>query len=95
MELVELIVRIAGKKGVTPPQLTLAWLMAQGDDVVPIPGTTKAARLEENLGALKVALTPGEEREIRAACERAEIRGERYPGPANKALFGDTPPLKA
>lgn len=67
--------------------------MAQGDDIIPIPGTTNLERLEENIGALKIKLTHEEEREIRQACEKADVRGSRYPEMMAKALFADTPPL--
>jgi hypothetical protein len=79
LELVDHITEIAKKKNVTPSQLTLAWILAQGDEFFPIPGTTNPQRLEENLGALKVKLTKEEEREIRQACERATVHGARYP----------------
>lgn len=93
LELVDRITEIAKKKNVTPSQLTLAWLLAQGDDIFPIPGTTNLDRLEENLGALKIKLTPEEEKEIRQACENAQVSGSRYPEAFAKALFADTPPL--
>jgi len=73
LKLVDQIVEIARKKGVEPSQLTLAWILAQGDDFFPIPGTTNAQRLDENLGALKVRLTSEEEKEIRKVCESAEV----------------------
>ena len=95
IELTDKITAIAKKKGVTSTQLTLAWLMAQGPDIIPIPGTTKIDRLKENLGALKVQLSTEEEKEIRDACENAEIRGGRYPAGMDKYMFTDTPPLKA
>lgn len=95
LQLVDKIGAIAKKKGVTPTQLTLAWLMAQGEDIIPIPGTTKVERLEENLGSFKVKLTDEEEKEIRHACENAEVSGGRYPAAFASALFADTPPLKA
>ena len=79
IELAHKITALAEKKGVTPTQLTLAWLLAQGDDIVPIPGTTQIDRLHENLGSLKIKLTKDEEQEIRQACENAEVRGDRYP----------------
>lgn len=94
LKLVDDLAAIAKKKGCTATQLTLAWLMAQGDDIIPIPGTTKIDRLEENLGALKVELTSEEEKEIRQACENAEVSGSRYPEAFAKALFADTPTLK-
>ena len=93
LELVDKISAIAKKKGVTPSQLTLAWILAQGDDFFPIPGTTNPKRVEENLGALKIKLTSEEEKEIRQACENAEQHGGRYPEAFSKALFADTPAL--
>ncbi|KAF2157171.1 putative aldo-keto reductase [Myriangium duriaei CBS 260.36] len=84
---------IAERKGCTPSQLTLAWLMSQGDDVVPIPGTTSLDRLKENLGALEVKLTDAEKQEIRKLSEEAEVHGERYA--VTSLLFGDTPELEA
>lgn len=93
LELVDKITAIAKKKNATPSQLTLAWLMAQGNDIIPIPGTTNLGRLEENLGSLKITLSKEEEQEIREACENAEIKGSRYPEAMAKALFADTPPL--
>jgi aryl-alcohol dehydrogenase-like predicted oxidoreductase len=74
--------------------LTLAWLLAQGDDIFPIPGTTNIGRLEENLGALKLKLSKEEEQEIREACEKAEVLGGRYPEAYSDALFADTVPLQ-
>ena len=68
--------------------------MAQGGDVLPIPGTKKIKYLEENLRALEVKLTKEEEAEIRRAVEGAEVHGERYPVAMAKSLFGDTPALK-
>ena len=91
MQLVDRIGEIAKKKGVTAAQLTLAWLMAQGDDIIPIPGTTKVERLEENLGSLKVKISKEEEQEIRKLCTEAEIHGARYPETIAMALFADTP----
>lgn len=67
--------------------------MAQGDDIIPIPGTTNLGRLEENIGALKIKLSKEEEHEIRKACENAEVSGGRYPEGFASALFADTPPL--
>lgn len=93
MKLVDEIGKIAKKKGVTASQLTLAWLMAQGPDVFPIPGTTKIERLDENLGALKIQLSKEEEQAIRKACEEAEIHGDRYPQAMAAALFADTPAM--
>jgi aryl-alcohol dehydrogenase-like predicted oxidoreductase len=77
--LVELLGEIAARKNATPAQLALAWLLAQRPWIVPIPGTTKLRRLEENLGALEVELTPDDLREIDRAASAIEIRGARYP----------------
>jgi aryl-alcohol dehydrogenase-like predicted oxidoreductase len=93
--LVENLQKIAKKKGCTPGQLTLAWLLAQGDDVIPIPGTKKIKYLEENLGALNVKLTEAEEREIRGLVESAEAHGLRYPPTMAEYCFADTPALNA
>lgn len=95
LKLVDEIVKLAQKKGCTPGQLTLAWLMAQGDDIIPIPGTKKIKYLEENVGALSVKLTHEEVEEIRKVVDAAEVHGLRYPERMMKLLFADTPPLKA
>jgi aryl-alcohol dehydrogenase-like predicted oxidoreductase len=89
--LVDQLAGLAKEKGCTPTQLCLAWLMAQGEDIIPIPGTTKLERLKENLGSLQVKLTGDEERKIRKACEEAEIHGGRYPEVMKNSLFADTP----
>ena len=94
LALVDKIKAIADKKGVTPGQLTLAWLMRQGEDVIPIPGTKKIKYLEENMGALKVELSDKEDGEIRKTVEEAEITGGRYPEAMSAALFADTPKRK-
>jgi len=91
--LVNQIDALAKKKGCTAGQLTLAWLMAQGEDIIPIPGTKKTKYLEENLGALKVELTESEIEEIRKDVEAVEIVGGRYPEMMMSSLFADTPPL--
>lgn len=93
LKLVDEIVEIAKEKGCTPTQLTLAWLLAQGDDIIPIPGTTKVERLEENLGALNINISKDEEQRIRKICEEAEISGGRYPSILSKSLYADTPSL--
>ncbi|MCJ1305960.1 hypothetical protein MMC08_008777, partial [Hypocenomyce scalaris] len=94
LKLVEEIQALARKKGCTPGQLTLAWLMAQGEDIIPIPGTKKIKYLEENLGAVEVKLTREEMGEIRDAVESAEVHGGRYPEAMAATLFADTPPLE-
>jgi aryl-alcohol dehydrogenase-like predicted oxidoreductase len=94
MDLVNSITRIAEKKRVTPGQLTLAWLMAQGEDIIPIPGTTKVKNFDENMGSLEVKLAEEEEREIRELVEKAETSGDRYPDYMMGHLYVDTVPLK-
>lgn len=78
-ELVARIEAIAREKGCTPAQLALAWLMAQAPDVVPIPGTKRRERLDENLGALTVRLTPDDTARISAAIPPGASAGLRYP----------------
>jgi aryl-alcohol dehydrogenase-like predicted oxidoreductase len=77
--LVDLLTNIAQRKKATPAQIALAWLLAQRPWIVPIPGTTKLHRLEENLGALSVKLTPGDLREIDSASSKIKVEGARYP----------------
>jgi len=91
LELVDKIAEIAKQQNVTPAQLTLAWLMAQGDDIIPIPGTTSISRLHENLGALKVTLSAEDNAKVRKAAEEAEVHGARYAETFSDRLFGDTP----
>ncbi len=79
LELVDRVAEIAGEKNVTPAQLALAWVLAQGDGVVPIPGTTRIAHLEQNLVALEVELTEDELARIDEAFPRGATAGERYP----------------
>ena len=76
---VDAVVRLATAKGVTPAQIALAWLLAQKPWIVPIPGTTKLHRLEENLGAADVELTPDELETLEGAVARVSVQGERYP----------------
>ena len=71
--------RIAERKEATPAQIALAWLLAQKPWIVPIPGTTKLHRLEENLGAADVELTADDLREIEAAASKITVQGARYP----------------
>src|SRR3954463_4950524 len=77
--LVDLLKRIAGEKNATPAQIALAWLLAQKPWIVPIPGTTKLHRLEENLGAADVELTAEDLAEIERAAADIQVEGERYP----------------
>lgn len=77
--IVELLERIAQRKNATPSQIALAWLLAQKPWIVPIPGTTKLHRLEENIGAAAVELTPDDLREIESASSGITVHGARYP----------------
>jgi aryl-alcohol dehydrogenase-like predicted oxidoreductase len=79
MALVDRIAAIAAKKQATPAQIALAWLLAQKPWIVPIPGTTKLPRLEENIGASSIELTAGDLREIDEAASQVTIHGARYP----------------
>jgi len=94
LHLVETLKLIAQRKQCTPGQLTLAWILAQGDDFFVIPGTTKIANLEENIAAAQVHLTDDEQKEIRNACESANIIGARYPQASVDLLFGNSAPKK-
>jgi aryl-alcohol dehydrogenase-like predicted oxidoreductase len=77
--LVELLAGIAERKQATPAQISLAWLLAQKPWVVPIPGTTKLHRLEENIGAAAMELTPDDLREVDRAASEITVQGDRYP----------------
>jgi aryl-alcohol dehydrogenase-like predicted oxidoreductase len=77
--LIDLLGKIAKRKNATPAQIALAWLLAQKPWMVPIPGTTKLNRLEENIGAAAVELTPGDLREIDSAASQIKVEGARYP----------------
>jgi aryl-alcohol dehydrogenase-like predicted oxidoreductase len=77
--LIDLLARIGSRKNATPAQIALAWLLAQKPWIVPIPGTTKLNRLDENLGSLAVTLTPDDLRDINAAAARISVQGDRYP----------------
>src|SRR5687767_12195938 len=82
--LVDVLASIAARKEVTPAQLALAWLLAQKPWIVPIPGTTKLHRLEENLGAVDVELTPADLREIQEGAGKIAVQGARYTEAAEK-----------
>lgn len=92
LKLVETLSSIAEKKGVTAGQLTLAWVLAQGEDFIPIPGTKRVKYLEENAKAAEVELSAAEDKEIRAAIEKAGgSKGARYPPAMMSKCFGDSP----
>jgi aryl-alcohol dehydrogenase-like predicted oxidoreductase len=76
---VDLLSRIAKQKGATPAQIALAWLLAQKPWIVPIPGTTKFSRLDENIGSLAIKLTSDDLREIDSAASKITVQGDRYP----------------
>jgi aryl-alcohol dehydrogenase-like predicted oxidoreductase len=77
--LITLLVSIAERKRATPAQIALAWLLAQKPWIVPIPGTTKLNRLDENIAAVAVKLTPDELHEIDSAASKIKVQGARYP----------------
>lgn len=89
---VDLLQRVADEKDATPAQIALAWLLAQRPYIVPIPGTTKLHRLEENLGAATIELTPSDLRRIGEAASHIRVEGERY-APQQLAMVGrEAPP---
>jgi aryl-alcohol dehydrogenase-like predicted oxidoreductase len=77
--MIDLLGRIANRKKSTPAQIALAWLLAQKAWIVPIPGTTKISRLEENIGAVPIELTPEDLRDINSAASEIQVEGARYP----------------
>ena len=84
--MVDLLTRIAEKKKATPAQVALAWLLAQKPWIVPIPGTTKLHRLDENLGAVAIEFSADELREIEDASSKIKVEGERYPEQLQKLV---------
>jgi len=84
--LVDRVKAIAGRRGVTPSQLALAWVLSKGEDIVPIPGTKRRKYLEENAGAVEVHLSPQEVAEIEAAVPQEAVAGERYAAQAMRAI---------
>jgi aryl-alcohol dehydrogenase-like predicted oxidoreductase len=87
LALVDTVTAIAALKGCTPAQLALAWVLAQGDDIVPIPGTKRRTYLDENIGALQIELMPEDLGAIEDAFPRTGVQGARYPA-AMMALTG-------
>jgi aryl-alcohol dehydrogenase-like predicted oxidoreductase len=85
--LVQRVAEIAKRKGCTPGQLALAWLLAQGDDVVPIPGTKRTERLIENIGAAAVKLSAADLAEITQAVPADAAAGLRYPEAQMKSVY--------
>jgi len=84
--MVDMVGKFAQQKKVTPAQIALAWLLAQKPWIVPIPGTTKLHRLEENIGAVNVQLTPTEVRELESAASKIAVQGARYPEALQKLV---------
>lgn len=91
LEIVDKFSAIAKAKGISAAQLSLAWLLAQGDDIFPIPGTTKVRQLADNLGSVDVSISPEEEKSVRDLCR--SVVGGRIQERMGFA-FADTPPLK-
>jgi len=83
---IDVLAKIAARKKATPAQIALAWLLAQKPWIVPIPGTRKIERLEENIGAASVDLTPTDLREIENAASTIKVQGERYPESAQRMI---------
>ena len=86
MAFVDLVTAVAKRKNVTPAQIALAWILAQKPWFVPIPGTTKLHRLNENLLAVAVEFTPDELLEINNASSKIAVQGERYSGGSAKLI---------
>jgi len=84
LEIVRRLEELAATKGCTPAQLALAWLVAQGEDVIPIPGSTRAERVEENAAAARIPLTPEELQSLNAV--GSLVSGSRYAEAAMKAV---------
>ncbi len=85
--MVDLLGRFAGQKQATPAQIALAWLLAQKPWIVPIPGTKRLERLDENLAAASVILTPDDLREIESAASKIRVQGDRYPEALEKNTY--------
>jgi aryl-alcohol dehydrogenase-like predicted oxidoreductase len=77
--LVDLLAKIAERKNATPAQIALAWLLARKPWIVPIPGTRKLERLDENIGAVTIELTSDDLRDIESAASKITVQGARYP----------------
>ena len=84
--LVDLLTNVAARKKATPAQIALAWLLAQKPWIVPIPGTTKLQRLEENIGAVNIELSPDDLRELDIAASKIAVQGARYPEELQKLV---------
>ncbi|KAD1501659.1 hypothetical protein E3N88_42719 [Mikania micrantha] len=93
--LYERVNELARKKGCTTSQLSLAWVHHQGNDVVPIPGTTKIENLEQNIGALSVKLTQEDMAELESIASASSVKGDRYTAGLVTYLDSETPPLSS
>ncbi|KAJ9492814.1 hypothetical protein VN97_g403 [Penicillium thymicola] len=93
LELVQGLKDIANNHGSSPAQVAIAWLLAQGSDIIPIPGTRSIKNLDENTQSVFLNLTDNELQDIRALVSQTEIPGSRYPAMMMDSIFGDTPPL--
>ncbi|KAG2061318.1 Aldo keto reductase [Suillus hirtellus] len=92
LKLADNLKKVGEQYNATAGQVALAWLLAQGEDVIPIPGTKKIKYLEENLGAIDVSLSPESVQEVRIIAEKADwVAGDRYPSADMKALYAETP----
>jgi len=87
LDLLKPLLDMAKQKGCTPGQLALAWLLARGKDIVPIPGTKRRARLDENVAAAAVSLTPAEVTALQESVPAGAAAGTRYPAPAMKSVY--------
>ena len=93
--LFERVNEMATRKGCTPSQLALAWVHHQGNDVCPIPGTTKIENFNQNIGALSVKLTPEEMDELESFATEDSVKGERYTNSITTWKDSETPPLSS
>ncbi|KAI9042056.1 putative aldo/keto reductase [Aspergillus affinis] len=94
LDLIETFKTVATRKGCTPVQLAIAWLMARGDNIIPIPGTRSTKYLAENVGAIHVKITDEEQEQINEVVQNSVLQGDRYPqGVPTSFALGDTPPL--
>src|SRR5690606_26692554 len=84
--LMNVVVELASRKDCTPAQIALAWLMAQGEDIVPIPGTRRINHLQDNVAALSIQMTPDELEELQLALNTLPVAGERYTAEGMKGI---------
>ena len=94
-QIFERVNAMAARKGCTPSQLALAWVHDLGNDVCPIPGTTKIENFNQNVGALSVKLTPDEMTELESYAAAGEVMGDRYAQMDNTWKDSETPPLSS